>query len=196
MISRHLCILSSEAREPMKFQSRNRGSFDFKWKSAYCVQKWESRFNLVIEVLLISSPFTLTGEVRTDKFQSRNRGSFDFKSVRTYRTSRLHHGCFNLVIEVLLISSLESGTAVANFGMFQSRNRGSFDFKLSQEARHSQLFRLLFQSRNRGSFDFKVESNRFQVKSDICFNLVIEVLLISSIKHPFGGCLIHQVSIS
>ena len=63
-----------------------------------------SRFNLVIEVLLISSfirPIELTA---ADMFQSRNRGSFDFKKLRLDDDTEL-------LIE------------------FQSRNRGSFDFK-------------------------------------------------------------------
>ena len=84
------------------FQSRNRGSFDFKLaipcKDCFNLERFDfksfgcsiKRFNLVIEVLLISSQNTSTA----------NRGSFDFKC------DRLLNGCFNLVIEVLLISSI------------------------------------------------------------------------------------------
>ena len=60
-------------------------------------------FNLVIEVLLISSKIRLLAHLCHLVFQSRNRGSFDFKQV-----------------------ILEKGIADV---MFQSRNRGSFDFK-------------------------------------------------------------------
>ena len=65
----------------IKFQSRNRGSFDFK-----AIAIWEPRviitgFNLVIEVLLISSGTeTIDQQCQKLGFQSRNRGSFDFKS--------------------------------------------------------------------------------------------------------------------
>ena len=65
-----------------------------------------SGFNLVIEVLLISS---LAGQGLSTqeilaKFQSRNRGSFDFKQTFTQ--------------------------PISNPDLpFQSRNRGSFDFK-------------------------------------------------------------------
>ena len=88
-----------------QFQSRNRGSFDFKGSRS----RWHHRFvrhgfNLVIEVLLISSP---QGDVAHRNipfwFQSRNRGSFDFKcSVVSFAQRLLCR--FNLVIEVLLIS--------------------------------------------------------------------------------------------
>ena len=61
------------------FQSRNRGSFDFK----------------VIKSLP-AVPFKTP-------FQSRNRGSFDFKKSQT-EVAILEKSSFNLVIEVLLIS--------------------------------------------------------------------------------------------
>ena len=65
-----------------EFQSRNRGSFDFKnsdsdaptANSGHC-------FNLVIEVLLISRHGISQRAAALFEFQSRNRGSFDFKSV-------------------------------------------------------------------------------------------------------------------
>ena len=62
-------------------------------------------FNLVIEVLLISSPVAAASPV-------------------------LLAQSFNLVIEVLLISRESfSSSACAIALRFQSRNRGSFDFK-------------------------------------------------------------------
>ena len=60
------------------FQSRNRGSFDFK-------------------------PASYQGTGTFRMFQSRNRGSFDFKEFSVYRGESLRSR-FNLVIEVLLIS--------------------------------------------------------------------------------------------
>ena len=111
-------------------------------------------FNLVIEVLLISS---LTRPIGTSflciLFQSRNRGSFDFKSRADMASARVGLGfnlvievllisrekhvivfdwlacSFNLVIEVLLISSEGVDADALPAGLFQSRNRGSFDFK-------------------------------------------------------------------
>ena len=69
------------------------------------------RFNLGIEVLLISSSDS-DRRIRMipDKFQSRNRGSFDFKA--------------NIDPDDLI------GTG------FQSRNRGSFDFKMYPQVVH------------------------------------------------------------
>ena len=63
------------------FQSRNRGSFDFKVTEKKETQMpTGTRFNLVIEVLLISSSSVLNLSLcQTSAFQSRNRGSFDFK---------------------------------------------------------------------------------------------------------------------
>ena len=114
------------------FQSRNRGSFDFKFAvSVYRIRRHDKSFNLVIEVLLISSCclavlvapptycFNLVIEVLLISspscqqhrqilagFQSRNRGSFDFKGKMMLGLT-VHSRGFNLVIEVLLISSLD-----------------------------------------------------------------------------------------
>ena len=154
------------------FQSRNRGSFDFK----------ESQ----------SQPIRLLQFL----FQSRNRGSFDFK--RRDRLGSVRVGqCFNLVIEVLLISR-SWWNCVANFklcvSMFQSRNRGSFDFKEKSENVNSQIY--AFQSRNRGSFDFKLDIPPSALEFEQSFNLVIEVLLISRMVKSKPYVLVGIVSIS
>ena len=60
-------------------------------------------FNLVIEMLLISSTYQMA------------RGGWD--------------ACFNLVIEMLLISSKEQAFNDLITSRFQSRNRDAFDFK-------------------------------------------------------------------
>ena len=137
------------------FQSRNRGSFDFKLDDHIRKSMTPKRFNLVIEVLLISSLFLVIFSHSPDKFQSRNRGSFDFKIlfylsarapiagfnlvIEVLLISRIwfefitETGCresFNLVIEVLLISSTFTNPDLHAVSSFQSRNRGSFDFKL------------------------------------------------------------------
>ena len=63
------------------FRSRNRGSFDFKSAPTVRLPKTPKRFNLVIEILLISRATLTLSTTDTDiRFQSRNRGSFDFKS--------------------------------------------------------------------------------------------------------------------
>ena len=87
------------------FQSRNRGSFDFKRSRMRPRKAMNLSFNLVIEVLLISREIHVI-EISdlALMFQSRNRGSFDFKGLR---------------MRTLADTDLE----------FQSRNRGSFDFK-------------------------------------------------------------------
>ena len=117
-----------------------------------------SCFNLVIEVLLISRRRATRG-MRSikNKFQSRNRGSFDFKPFVSFHAYSYWIGQgFNLVIEVLLISRFEGHT-------------------------HTSIAKVLFQSRNRGSFDFKLlETVNHKIRINDCFNLVIEVLLISS----------------
>ena len=86
------------------FQSRNRGAFDFKVGKRGKITNSRTSFNLVIEVLLISSLTYL-------------------KMVAQPAT------CFNLVIEILLISSQDAPYGTVRDYMFQSRNRDSFDFK-------------------------------------------------------------------
>ena len=115
-------------------------------------------------------------------FQSRNRGSFDFKFSSLFGSNRKPAFCFNLVIEVLLISSNRPIFINARHRTrFQSRNRGSFDFKPISRPRRTDVAFTEFQSRNRGSFDFKNSVNCFtRPPSASSFNLVIEVLLISS----------------
>ena len=116
----------------LRFQSRNRGSFDFK-SNDRGGKEWDSY-----------------------KFQSRNRGSFDFKPEERLRSMVALIG-FNLVIEVLLISRNLRDDGGEGANKFQSRNRGSFDFKLPAELVYHAL--ASFQSRNRGSFDFKEAEN-------------------------------------
>ena len=90
---------------PFRFQSRNRGSFHFKAQGFARCCSFPSNFNLVIEVLFISSLKRRTmNPNRFFLFQSRNRGSFHFKpvSVAVAVWGLLN---FNLVIEVLFISS-------------------------------------------------------------------------------------------
>ena len=126
LISR--CARNSTQSLSNTFQSRNRGSFDFKLiyvdgtlyveisfnlvievlliSSLACCSNLPSNhsFNLVIEVLLISSKW-LSGEGGIPyEFQSRNRGSFDFKLAKL-KEWKDQFQSFNLVIEVLLISS-------------------------------------------------------------------------------------------
>ena len=112
------------------FQSRNRESFDF--YSELTEKQWtlvSASFNLVIENLLISTPF-LRFSVLLRAGQS-----------------------FNLVIENLLISTYELDLRAATDDGFQSRNRESFDFYFV-EAVIEVGAQFEFQSRNRESFDF------------------------------------------
>ena len=119
------------SRKVLWFQSRNRGSFDFKSRKRANFQTVKAH----------------------SQFQSRNRGSFDFKPRgRINKTVSL--SSFNLVIEVLLISS-GMPNMLTIITWFQSRNRGSFDFKCWIDGDRAFPCLFLFQSRNRGSFDFK-----------------------------------------
>ena len=93
-------------RRFLPFQSRNRGSFDFKFTVTVTDGTNTAGFNLVIEVLLIS------------------------RKPSASQAHRVRHR-FNLVIEVLLISRHAEHLSVAvETATFQSRNRGSFDFKV------------------------------------------------------------------
>ena len=186
------------------FQSRNRGTFDFYKSFRWCYTiRMIKCFNLVIEVLLISTwmTFTMTHEtpisfnlvievllISTKNgcifacmeflFQSRNRGTFDFY-IEMPDSIQLLVDSFNLVIEVLLISTL----------IFRTGRHWTQCFNLVIEvllistATRKELreYRYqLFQSRNRGTFDFYVLSSQICLSALSCFNLVIEVLLIST----------------
>ena len=180
------------------FQSRNRGSFDFK--------KWIGRppppnavfcFNLVIEVLLISR----NGQANSKRHSTPKGFNLVIEVLLISRNPNQpspwckRHRSFNLVIEVLLISSAPKHTYRVAQTMFQSRNRGSFDFKAGHVVRYGSLLPW-FQSRNRGSFDFKKKRVRYGRSMASSFNLVIEVLLISSLPEATGGYPPYQVSIS
>ena len=154
----------------LSFQSRNRGSFDFKCGTRMLRLVSICCFNLVIEVLLISRATGRCTPGIVLLFQSRNRGSFDFKPKRNILNSSIRIS-FNLVIEVLLISSSQS--------CWDRQPRNAW-----------------FQSRNRGSFDFKAHSYIGPENLCICFNLVIEVLLISSANALFVSSMSDWVSIS
>ena len=162
-----------------QFQSRNRGSFDFKtltqnWLSQHR-QAFQSRNRGSFDFKPLTNIWR-TG--RSSEFQSRNRGSFDFKSSRSPR-SQFKYNVSISYSRFFWFQGLAVPIPQEETVQFQSRNRGSFDFKQHQRL-HRQR-RTTFQSRNRGSFDFKDECWR----STACrvspgFNLVIEVLLISS----------------
>ena len=102
---KYASVIASDTGEA-QFQSRNQGSFDFKWQRQER-QRWADTM-----------------------FQSRNRGSFGFKKITRY-----------------WLSDAEQAER------FQSRNRGSFGFKFSPLFNDNEF--ILFQSRNRGSFGFK-----------------------------------------
>ena len=63
------------------FRSRHRGSFDFKSRPMPISRiNLPFRFDLVIEVLLVSSHVHIVKNRALDMFRSRHRGSFGFKS--------------------------------------------------------------------------------------------------------------------
>ena len=137
------------------FQSRNRGSSLFNW-----------------QIAPIGNGIGIA-------FQSRNRGSslfnirdqnsaFDkFQFQSRNRGSSLFNGTFQAR------SDGQSG--------FQSRNRGSSLFNMALwSLRNRRLYQ--FQSRNRGSSLFNSGRNREPLRIRRGFNLVIEVLLFSTMK--------------
>ena len=118
--------------------------------------KDSSSFNLVIEVLMVSS-LTLHDDCSANlpSFQSRNRGSYGFKLLAvffgkaflTWFQSR-NRGSYGFkAMWSCLAWRVQSG--------FQSRNRGSYGFKPLREAVTLESLGLPFQSRNRGSYGFK-----------------------------------------
>ena len=179
------------------FQSRNRDTFDFKRRSTATQPKSKQhRFNLVIEILLISRNNTthlLLNNRQT--FQSRNRDTFDFKNARPVRC-RHRLRSFNLVIEILLISSTEAGRRYKEITtgfnlvieiLLISRPSGTQAGNFTVN---------MFQSRNRDTFDFKGRCTLYPWNYTHRFNLVIEILLISRSEYLGMRLLIAGVSIS
>ena len=221
LISRRSHYVSCGTKLTVSFPSRNRGSFDFKGKNPSGKQryKWFPSRNRGSFDFKDFATWIL--DIHERLFQSRNRGSFGFKEIRALLTSHRTRRCFNLAIEVLLVSSIRwvsrknlckrvsisqsrffwfqvkngfEGTFGDFPAEFPSRNRGSFGFKGIRPGTTIQGFR--FPSRNRGSFNFKSKRSRL-VSSPSGFNLVIEVLLVSSQHKPVSmPCYSHRVSIS
>ena len=138
-------------------------------------------FNLVIEVLVVSSWRAWGGPSRRSKFQSRNRGTCRFKSsslkVRVKTSKRfnfvievlvvsrrhcpdplhLQQCCFNFVIEVLVVSRIENLTS-------STSGTPSFNFVIevlvvsSLKMIHGDnaIETPMFQFRNRGTCRFKL----------------------------------------
>ena len=103
MISSKIARAEVEGRLE-EFQSRNRGSFDFKDGLTKMNDYYFPGFNLVIEVLLISS-----NNGHLEKWFLTSRFNLVIEVLLISRGRDLggdvHDSCFNLVIEVLLISS-------------------------------------------------------------------------------------------
>ncbi len=110
------------------FQSRNRDTSDFKYKEYPTTPEEAFCFNLVIEILLISSEMQCAEQLTLFAFQSRNRDTSDFKCSKTPQKTFYH--------------------------LFQSRNRDTSDFKLMSSS-VSKDVSFMFQSRNRDTSDFK-----------------------------------------
>ena len=109
----------------IKFQSRNRDSFDFKIRRDGSQVRPSRSFNLAIEILLISSAIAgYKKGLEHGKFQSRNRGSFDFKDEAPIDGSSIQY-------------------------RFQSRNRDSFDFKEKRKEHLIHAFILVSISQSR-----------------------------------------------
>ena len=136
-----------------------------------CLPTHYLRFNLVIEELLFSRRSASCGSRCRVVFQSRNRGTSLFKLI-TLGGYRHDSEGFNLVIEVLLFSSHGNSQ---NGGLLMSD---------------------LFQSRNRGTSLFKKLYRVPTAGQHLGFNLVIEVLLFSSVTNELVTRKGYRVSIS
>ena len=90
----------------LSFQSRNRDACHFRRRRAQCDRTADPRFNLAIEMLVISGVSQSFGSVPPDKFQSRNRDACHFRATATPADAETSHS-FNLAIEMLVISGRE-----------------------------------------------------------------------------------------
>ena len=135
------------------FQSRHRDACQFR-HTFPTDRQGGTCFNLVIEMLVISgSPF---GPAQTKLEQ-----------------------CFNLVIEMLVISGSRGRLEIVTDlnGKFQSRNRDACHFRVNARAFVKRVGR--FQSRNRDACHFRWDFHKSTRHWSRCFNLVIEMLVIS-----------------
>ena len=121
--------------EAYSFQSRNRETFDSNVDTANLIICIRTRFNLVIEKLLIPT-----------------KGNGFALNMDMDR-------CFNLVIEKLLIPTKMSPEAIKKRiqELFQSRNRETFDSNVIPNVVISIV--TPFQSRNRETFDSNEQNN-------------------------------------
>ena len=138
-----------------------------------------SRFNLVIERLLVSRRLTLARRMDCVEFQSRNREAFGFKRVRRLPSTPLWDS-FNLVIKRLLVSRVQ---VTLNIGYPVSFNLVIERLLVSRNACMKLLPQdlvIAFQSRNREAFGFKLcQHGQVPILLFLSFNLVIERLLVS-----------------
>ena len=180
------------------FQSRNQGAFSFKPQTMLLNLPIHPSFNLGIEVLLVSTQKNQALYRMYDVFGSFNLGIEVLLVSRLFFLCWLHSTmiCFNLGIEVLLVSSMYPINIITVIKEFQSRNRGAFGFK-EKSRRASWIPSSVSISESR-CFWFQVRhSVVVSMSSGGSFNLVIEVLLVSSkgVFHDTGEALIF-VSIS
>ena len=129
----------------------------------------------------------------TPKFQSRNRDACHFRSNR--EPGHLHPTpSFNLAIEMLVISG-ELDTVLSTAALsFQSRNRDACHFRVAPVWHTTGLE--LFQSRNRDACHFRGIRTLAERKTTQCFNLAIEMLVISGNLHAIDSDMERIVSIS
>ena len=126
-------------------------------------------------------------------FQSRNRGSSLFNTVHLSVVESLLDDRFNLVIEVLLFSTQTVPSQSSDLDIpFQSRNRGSSLFNPTNPYWSFLALSAMFQSRNRGSSLFNTIVRTLSNRKESCFNLVIEVLLFSTINPATHRCRAHD----
>ena len=170
-------------KKTIQFQSRNRDAFDFNQQTRHVSAPSVLGFNLVIEMLLISTTAGNTCVSRIKSFQSRNRDAFDFN------LDCLQDFLLNLYWvlfqsrnrDAFDFNPIRARIGVPTTIMFQSRNRDAFDFN-TWDTPNGNGGIVVFQSRNRDAFDFNFyQVSRYERGLDeICFNLVIEMLLIST----------------
>ena len=154
------------------FPSRNRDAFSFKLTIEACGLRANGCFNLVIEMLFLSSHPKSCGAWCIGHgfnlgitFPSRNRDAFCFKSPDDF---------------IYVLPS----------EMFPSRNRDAFCFKQWRVETDLTAYVPMFPSRNRDAFCFKSPTHPTMTQPISCFHLGIETLFVSRTSHrtPYHTC--------
>ena len=135
-----------------RFQSRNRDACHFRLKAVVMSRFLPFRFNLAIEMLVISGNISASPRASSIMFQSRNRDACHFRARADCQAVPVDLR-FNLAIEMLVISGmpwLPLGGMSTGVSISQSR---CLSFQVSSHVSCGWVWR--FQSRNRDACHFR-----------------------------------------